>query len=62
MTPQPRSCLIFVLTTILPAAAAAAPVDFSRDVLPILSDNCSQCHGPDPTSPVFEKIDQTNSP
>ncbi len=25
----------------------AAPIDFARDVLPILSDNCFQCHGPD---------------
>ncbi len=29
-------------------AAQMAPVDFSRDVLPILSDNCFYCHGPDP--------------
>ncbi len=29
------------------AASAVAAVDFSRDVQPILSENCYQCHGPD---------------
>ena len=28
-------------------AAAAPPVDFQRQVRPILADNCFQCHGPD---------------
>ncbi|MFM9148216.1 MAG: DUF1549 domain-containing protein, partial [Verrucomicrobiota bacterium] len=28
-------------------AWAAEPVSFSRDVLPILSENCLSCHGPD---------------
>lgn len=28
-------------------AASAEPVNFSRDVLPILSENCLSCHGPD---------------
>src|SRR5579864_8514705 len=28
-------------------ARAAEPIDYDRDVLPILSDNCYKCHGPD---------------
>jgi hypothetical protein len=40
-----------LLTSILAVCAAPAwaePVDFSRDVQPILSENCYHCHGPDP--------------
>ena len=29
------------------AKLVAAPVDFSREVLPVLSENCFHCHGPD---------------
>ncbi|MSU53143.1 MAG: hypothetical protein EXS41_07085, partial [Opitutaceae bacterium] len=29
------------------ASASAAPVDYGRDVRPILSDKCYHCHGPD---------------
>ena len=30
-----------------PAAARSGEIDFARRILPILSENCFQCHGPD---------------
>ena len=29
------------------ASAEAEDIDFNRDIRPILSENCSHCHGPD---------------
>src|SRR5712672_322164 len=44
---------IFLMCTIAATcvSASAAPaqksIDFNRDIRPILSENCYQCHGPD---------------
>jgi hypothetical protein len=32
---------------VAPAALRADPIQFNRDILPVLSDNCFLCHGPD---------------
>ena len=44
----------------LPAAEKSAdkvPVDFAREVLPILSDKCFVCHGPDSTEEDQLRLD-----
>jgi hypothetical protein len=41
---------ILVLIGCLLLTRPAAAVDFARDVLPILSENCFHCHGPDETA------------
>ena len=40
--------LALACATPLAGAEPAAPIDFNRDVRPILSDNCFKCHGFDP--------------
>lgn len=38
-----------LLMALAPIAAAQEPVDYTRDVRPILASNCLHCHGPDPS-------------
>ena len=44
-----RRCLALLVLFLMGASSTAAQktVDFQRDVRPILTDNCFQCHGPD---------------
>ena len=36
-----------VLSVVAGVGQAAEPVDFARDIRPVLSDRCFHCHGPD---------------
>src|SRR3954464_14366270 len=41
---------ISIVFAVVLLRATAATVDYARDVLPILSDKCYHCHGPDEKS------------
>jgi hypothetical protein len=41
-------CAVLISASVKPAPSnGGAVIDFSRDIQPILSDNCYHCHGPD---------------
>ena len=41
------AAIVCIWTSVLSALAQAEPIDFNRDIRPILSDKCFHCHGPD---------------
>ncbi len=41
------ACALLAVASPALSAPASKSVDFNREVLPILSENCFQCHGPD---------------
>lgn len=43
----PGLALLASLALLIGPAAADSPVDFDREIRPILSENCFACHGPD---------------
>ena len=42
--------MVRLLALLLLSVPAAWAIDFSREILPLLSDKCISCHGPDPSS------------
>ncbi len=50
------SCLTLIMIAAIPAAAED-PIHFARDILPILSNKCFVCHGPDAKASEHLRLD-----
>src|SRR5581483_11139422 len=46
--PSPRPLLPAVCLLFFTLPIPAAPLEYNRDIRPILANNCFKCHGPDP--------------
>ncbi len=63
ISPESTRCLFLLLVAGLPAAAIAETsptnggVNFSREILPILSNKCFVCHGPDTSDESELRLD-----
>src|SRR5581483_3117757 len=47
MSPRPVVAALTAWLLAAPSVRAGDRIDFSREILPLLSDNCFHCHGPD---------------
>eukprot|EP00456_Euglypha_rotunda_P063558 TRINITY_DN537_c0_g1_i1.p1 TRINITY_DN537_c0_g1~~TRINITY_DN537_c0_g1_i1.p1 ORF type:complete len:1090 (-),score=255.81 TRINITY_DN537_c0_g1_i1:3521-6790(-) len=57
-----RSVLLLSIVFGLRSAVAAEPINFNRDIRPILSDRCFACHGPDKNARKADlRLDQRHS-
>jgi len=44
---EPKIFATLGMSLLLVSPSLAAPIEFNRDIRPIISDNCVSCHGPD---------------
>ena len=61
-TPFLQSCLALTLLTLLCGSVRSEPISFARQIRPLLSDACFQCHGPDANErKAGLRLDQENA-